>query len=259
MDADGSNQAVIYEEYFTARFGISWAPDGTSIVWAGTTWIPNNPSTMGVWRIDVNVVDGTPQGSNLQQLVTDAECDSWCNSAAWSPLGDEIIYVGGDDTSNNWWIYSIPANGGTPEIIYEGNEIDINLQSLTWSSDGTRIAFIGTEMSTSEKFIRIIERATGTVTHTLLKGMYDLFMIEWARGPDTLLIHASGPTMIYTMDIDHAIPTPIIEGKLPCWSPDNSEFVYMFTGRKGGIGIYDLSTGETNKIAKNGEWPDWRR
>jgi len=255
MNDDGSNQAMIYEEYFTAWGGFSWSPDGESITWAGYT---GSPMMFGVWRIDVIVVDGKPQGSNLQQLVSDVDCHL-CTSAAWSPLGDEIVYVAGDETSNNWWIYAIPAEGGTPQMVYEGNEIGINLRSLTWSSDGTRIAFIETEMSTGDKCIKIIERATSTVTHTLLKGLYDLGGVDWARGLDTLVFFAEGPTMIYTMDIDTETPIPIVEGKSPSWSPDNTEFVYVTSGRKSEISIFDMTTGETTKLTKGGGMPDWRR
>ena len=254
MNDDGSNQVVIYEEYFTPWGGFSWSPDGRSITWAGRM----SPSVYGVWRIDVNVVDGVPQGSNLQQLVSSADC-YLCTSAAWSPLGDEIVYVAGDQTSNNWWIRTIPPTGGTPETVYEGLEISINLRSLTWNSDGTRIAFIETEMSTGDRCINIIERTTGTVTHTLLKGLYALAGVDWARGIDTLAFSAEDPEITYTMDIDTETPIPVVEGKLPSWSPDNTKLAYMTLGRKGGVSTIDLATGGTTELAKGGQMPEWRR
>jgi Tol biopolymer transport system component len=263
MNEDGSNQATIIEEDIFDVWGkLSWSPDGGAIAWAGQMcgygW--------GVWRIDVDVVDGVPQGSNLQQLVDESDCGrlAWC--AAWSPLGDEIAFAVAEAASNNWFIKVVPAEGGPVEIIYESHEMAINLWSLTWSSDGTRIAFVATDGPEDpdpprETYIAIIERETGTVT-TLLKGEFQHVWIEWARGLDILLvsIESPAPTRIYTVDINNPTLVEIVEGEYPCWSPDNTKFVYYTHERKKTItAVYDLETGEIDKILNEGSRPDWRR
>jgi len=266
MNADGSNQAEVFKGNSTWNFyprgGFSWSPDGDSITWAGEWWFPTGgPASFGVWRLDVTMVDGVPQGSNLQQLVSHEEC-YLCSSAVWSTNGNEIIYSGLDYQSNNWWIESISPEGGTSERFYETLEVNTNIRSLTWNSDGTRIAFVEREMSTGDKYIKIIERSDGSAVTDLVKGQYDLQAVDWARGVDTLAFSAEGPRMIYTIDIATGIPVSVVDGDTPCWSPDNTELVYLEFNRRGrpsGIYNIDLTSGETTELSTSGIMPEWRR
>jgi Tol biopolymer transport system component len=243
------------EDGFSIWGGFSWSPDGGSITWAGYLGTMAND---GVWRIDVTVVGGEPQGSNLQQLVSSEDVD-FVISAAWSPLGDEIVFAHGDQTSNHWWIKSVPATGGPLTTIYSGNEIGINPRGLTWSSDGSQIAFDEVDIVSEEHYIKIIDRATGTVTHTLVEGQYSLYRLEWARqGVDTIVFEDEATETIYTIDIDTEVVEPVTAGLNPCWSPDNTCITYRTTGRKTDIYKIELSSGDTTKLAR-GLMPNWRR
>jgi hypothetical protein len=108
----------------------------------------------------------------------------------------------------------------------------------------------------------ILERATGTITHTLLKGEFQNFWIEWARGLDTLIMSAGEPYGFYTVDIDD--PTPVliteVEGYNPCWSPDNTKFVYRNQERrKPAMAVFDMETQESERLVSGDGAPDWRR
>lgn len=263
MNADGSNQVVIYsQEYHKFSGSPSWSPDGNSIAWCGYTYTPNVPGKdYGVWRIDVEIIDGVPQGSNLQQLVSLSEYGSYYR-ASWSPLGDEIAYFVRLYDPNAWKIDAVPAAGGTPYNIYtapEGHALD---PGTTWSSDGTRLAVEGGEVAAGDegRSTMIIERATGEVIDTLLPGL-DVAGLDWARqGSDVLAFHMGG--MIHTVDIDTEIVVPITEGCCASWSPDNSKIVYKQPGGKPNtkrISVYEFSTGNIDRLA-DGIWgPDWRR
>jgi len=262
MNADGSNQAVISQEENLRIVGSpSWSPDGNSIAWCGYTYIPDVPGQdYGVWRIDIEIVDGVPQGSNLQQLVSESEEGSFYR-AAWSPLGNEIAYFVRLYDPNAFKIDAVPAAGGTPYNIYtapEGQGLDLG---LTWSSDGTRLAIEGGEIAAGVEgmSVMIIERATGVVMQTLLTGL-DVAELDWARqGSDILAFHKDG--MIYTVDIDTETVVPITEGCCASWSPDNSKMVYKQPASKPNtknISIYEFSTGNINGLA-HGTRPDWRR
>jgi Tol biopolymer transport system component len=179
--------------------------------------------------------------------------------AAWSPLGHEIAFVSGDQTSNHWWIRIVPAEGGTLETIYAGNEIGINIRSLTWNTAGTHIAFIETDISSAERYIKIIERDTGDVIDTMLTGQYQLFRVDWARqGVDTLVFDDEWTESIYTIDIDTGSVETVTEGLNPCWSPDNSDLAFRTTGRKPTLVKYDISTGDITDL-KGGSNQGWRR
>lgn len=269
MNADGSNQAVIFEgENYRITDNPSWSPDGNSIAWTGYTFIPKVPGyNFGVWRIDIEIIDGVPQGTNLQQLVSESE-DGWISSAAWSPNGDEIAYnhrIYATDTHPTIdKINAVSPSGGTPYNIYtapEGYALMVT-SGLTWSSDGTRLAVIGGDLSNFEESILIIERASGMVTRTLLTGQFDMARPDWARQGSNIIAFqdTSGSRMFYTVDIDTETVVPIREDHNPSWSPDNSKIVYVYTTRKGHhtLYTYEFSTQEITELAE-GNTPDWGR
>jgi Tol biopolymer transport system component len=271
MNADGSNQAVIVEmEDFSMSRGLSWSPDGNSIAWTGFSYVPNVPGgwIFGVWRVDVEIIDGVPQGTNLQQLTVEEGDDEFLSSVAWSPLGDEIAYmVHRWDTTHVYSIEAVSTTGGTPYVIYtapEGEGLMIS-NGLAWSSDGTQLAACGGEIPAGYDgaSIMIIDRASGTVTDRLLTGQYHKGGLNWARqGVNEILFHDSGGTgMIYTVDIDTENVVPVVEGSNPSWSPDNYMIVYMqrINRKKISISTYEFSTGTIIQLANNGVTPDWRR
>ncbi|MFQ6107434.1 MAG: TolB family protein [Thermoplasmata archaeon] len=261
MNDDGSNQAVVFEGYFGYN-SLSWSPDAKSLAWSGYKYVPNVPGyDHGVWRIDVNVVDGEPQGSNLQRLVTPPGEDHYIGGAAWSPLGDEIAYmVRISDTESG--IDAVPATGGTPYRIYTSPDGFGVLagSDVTWRSDGSRLAFISVEISVARS-IMIIDRATGTVTHSLLTGQFHFSGLDWAQGVDSLIFDDGNSGMIYTVDIGTETAEPVVTGSLPSWSPDNSKIVYQqqLNRRKHKISTYEFSTGDITPLAKGPARSDWRR
>jgi Tol biopolymer transport system component len=268
MNADGSNQAVIYEwDGITVSSKPSWSPDGNSIAWSHAEGSPYTISR--VWRIDVEVVDGVPQGTNLQQLVIASNGEHFSN-AVWSPFGNEIAYLVNPYSPYLMRIDGVPALGGLPYTIYTAPEGQGLTSGLAWSSDGTQLATIGGEMSAGVEgmSIMIIDRATGTVTHNLLTGQFDFARVDWARqGSNELVFHDKGGLrMIYKVDIDTETVVLVVEGSNPSWSPDNSMIVYFQpeSGKgpnkvKSGIRTYEFSTGEITLIASPGKAPDWRR
>ncbi|UCG69530.1 MAG: hypothetical protein JSV09_00455, partial [Thermoplasmata archaeon] len=65
MNADGSNQAVVYTADYIGN--PTWAPDGSAIAFL----MQQEDYTYDLWRIDVSVVNGEPQGSNPTELTQD--------------------------------------------------------------------------------------------------------------------------------------------------------------------------------------------
>ncbi len=256
MNDDGTNQAMIYQEYFNC-WGISWSPDATSLAWCGYTYVPNVPESRidGVWRIDVTVVDGVPQGSNLQLLVN----GFFFRGPAWSPLGDEIAFAEVPDGPGQDELCVVPADGGPTQVIYTSPSGCTMIKSPTWNSAGTHMAFAEVEESTGDRYMKVIEKTTGMTTHTLLKGQFYIEWVDWARqGSNTLAFYDAGT--IYTVDIEIGTATSVLEGGiLPSWSPDNSKIVYQKTGRKPKICSFEFSTGDITTLTNDGSLPDWRR
>ena len=263
MNADGSNRVTVLSG--TAVNDISWSPDATQVALARVF----SDSRNGIYVLDIGVVNGVPQGSSLRQVVS---CNCWF--VAWSPLGSELAYTRTGAVPRT--VEVVSSAGGTPTVLYDGG--GGTLQHVTWSSDGTRIAFIEQDAVTFERSIKILERSTGTVTHTLLKGQYYLSGLDWARqGLDTLAFKNGGelPDRIYTVEIGSGTVTPVVASLYcgyPSWSPDNTKLVYCVRTSNGNgpsngnvqyLQTVSLSTGQTQTLTstKNGwAWaPDWRR
>jgi Tol biopolymer transport system component len=258
MNDDGSNQTVVYGGRV---FQPSWSPDGHSIAFLEAPG--GQPRLM---RIDVTVVNGVPQGSNPTQL-NQGDCGG-CSHPAWSPGGDEIVVSGSaDDPAGR--LFVIPASGGAVQTLYTP-PAGYAAKYPTWSPDGTRIAFV--EGGMGETAIKILDRATGTVTNTLLQGQFVIGYLDWARTQDTLAFEAdpySGSPgsdgSLYTLDVPlpgQPAGTPsfvISDASSPSWSPNDTQIVFdtshtaPFKVKK-----ITLATGVV-KILANSASPDWRR
>jgi len=255
MNADGSNRVTVLSG--TAVNDVSWSPDATHVALARVYPDLRN----GIYVLDIGVGSGVPQGSNLRQVVS---CNCWF--VAWSPLGAELAFTRTGAVPRT--VEVVSSAGGTPMVLYDGG--GGTLQHVTWSSDGTRVAFIEQDAVTFERSIKIVERSTGTVTHTLLQGQYYLSSLDWARqGVDTLAFNngAEDPSRIYRIDIDSRVVTPVVTARLcgyPSWSPNNGKIVYCERSGKGNrqtdsILTIDIATGLKQTLATNAWAPDWRR
>ncbi len=263
MNADGSNQAVVLDEAEYPGFEVSgapsWSPDGASLAFAGYY---NTDGTWGLFILDIAVVNGVPQGSGFRQIVSDADCNS-CHHPVWSPTGNEIAAVRNPNFVGPKTIFVVSPEGGPVETIYSLPYGTGTPRCPTWSSDGTRLAFWQAASQTIWS-IKVLERASGIVTHTLLEGQFEgPGDLDWARQDvDTLAFPngAEDPVRTYTVDIDTEEVTSLVDGCFPTWSPDNSKLALITTkGRRSSISSFDIASGELTQLARSGTFPDWKR
>ncbi|MBU1600227.1 right-handed parallel beta-helix repeat-containing protein, partial [bacterium] len=100
--------------------GIAWSPDGS--------WIAYSHDN-GIYKV-------SPNGGSPTTIITSTT--GHFNNIAWSPDGSWIAYRYYDWQNNNRGIYVIPAEGGSPLIVYESDDW---IGDLCWSPDSTKIAF----------------------------------------------------------------------------------------------------------------------
>lgn len=256
MNDDGSNKTVVFSEGNLPRMP-SWSPGADSIAF-----------TRGgeLWRIDVAVVDGVPQGSNLTKLL-DRALDP-----QWSPLGNEIAFSEGFTANPPSSLFAIPASGGSPVELYAAPE-GHSVRWPAWSPDGTELAFVEFDgenaQSTTTQSIRILDVALGTVVTTVFAvgAEYDIKALDWARTQDKLAFYllrrdGSEPNVVFTLDITTEELVLVAEGFAPTWSPDDTRLAY--NNMTGKLLTVDLATGAITKLSQGTRarapiWPDWRR
>lgn len=255
MNADGSNQAVVYE-----TGGLSaqqtWSPNGDAIAFL------DGAGRRDLWRINISVVDGTPQGSDPYRLIQNTYY-----SPAWSPLGDKIAFTRGLNDPP-WLIQTVPATGGAVETIYTAPE-GYWVLDLTWRSDGSQLAFVELNTNNNQKSIVVLDLSDGSTTTVYGPVTGSVHHLDWARTQDVLAFirGQDGNLAVVTLDMTEENPTPQVvydgEGSSPSWSPDDSQLV--FGGRVcckgksyGAVFVYEFSTGNLVELSR-GYYPDWSR
>ncbi len=242
MNADGSNRADVYHG---PRFGVglrnpSWSPDGGSIALKDGS---------ALWRVDVAVVDGEPQGSNPTRLLDYISGGpEWSPAGEGSPMEDMILFTGSTT------LEVIPAAGGSTQTLYTA-PTGHTVRNPTWSPTGDRIAF--QEWDGDNYALKIL--VVGSDVTTVLAPFAGTNCLDWARTKDILAFHQNDE--IYTLDISTKETTKIVAGKYPSWSPDDSQLVLISTSKKtaGSIVAYEFATGEITKLVGGGGMPDYSR
>lgn len=255
MNADGSNQATVLSYNYIKQ--ITMSPDGSAVA-TQVSVRRGDQYFHDLWRIDISIVDGEPQGSEPIELVQDIG-----HCPAWSPQGDVIAFI--RSPGNNNQILTVPADGGDVEAIYTAPD-GYRVHYPTWNSDGSKMAF--TQGSGGQGSLIILDLSDGSTTSiNMPEENNGIGFLDWARTKDVLAfryVSLSGISYVYTLDLTETSPTPQMlledgDPDSPSWSPDDTQLVFERTYKNARrVSIYDFSTGEIEDLAK-GRFPDWTR
>src|ERR1700676_158022 len=128
-------------------------------------WVAYNDASDGtMWR---SKVDGTQK---LQLVFPPMQA----YLPRWSPDGKQIAFFG-HPPGEPWQIYLIPAEGGTPELIYRSatNSADPN-----WSPDGKSLAFGENSLNNQGSAIYVLDLKTRKASK--LPGSDGLYSPRWS-------------------------------------------------------------------------------
>ncbi|MEN6310281.1 MAG: S9 family peptidase [Acidobacteriota bacterium] len=129
--ASGSVKAVTGAPYAVVDF--AWSPDGAQIAFATQP----SPRIRDMYKTDIAVVD--LRTGAVRDLVKRDGIDTY---PRWSPDGRRIAFFstgGMTGWIGNWYVYIVPAEGGTPRNL--SPKFDEFIFAPRWSADGRAILF----------------------------------------------------------------------------------------------------------------------
>jgi eukaryotic-like serine/threonine-protein kinase len=140
-----------------SAMGLDFSRDGE--------WVAYNDVSDGtMWR---SKVDGTQK---LQLVFPPMQA----YLPRWSPSGKQIAFFG-HPPGEPWQIYVVPAEGGTPELIFRST---INSADPNWSPDGKSLAFGENSLNNQGSAIYVLDLKTRTPTK--LPGSDGLYSPRWS-------------------------------------------------------------------------------
>ena len=126
-----------------SAMGVDFSHDGE--------WVAYNDGSDGtMWRSKVD-------GSQKLQLVF---APMVAYLPRWSPDGKQIAFFG-HPPGEPWQIYVVPAEGGTPELLYRS---ETNLADPSWSPDGKSMAFGENSLNNQGSAIYVLDLKTQKAT-----------------------------------------------------------------------------------------------
>jgi eukaryotic-like serine/threonine-protein kinase len=188
-----------------SAMGLDFSRDGE--------WVAYNDASDGtMWR---SKVDGTQK---LQLVFPPMSA----YLPRWSPDGKQLAFFG-HPPGQPWQIYVVPAQGGTPELVYSNGT---NLADPTWSPDGKSLAFGGNSLNNQGSAVYILDLKTRTASK--LPGSDGLYSPRWS--PDGRYIAAIPLDSLKLMLFDLNSQTWAERAKIfvayPTWSRD-SRYIYF--------------------------------
>jgi len=173
MNADGSDQHLVFAERDYAENRPSFSPDGTKVVFAHCQLLVGDGDTCAIYTVGV---DGT--GLNA---ITSFQRDTTARSPMYSPDGKTIAFILSNDTAHGFLgvTYLIDADGSNLRRITEPEPCLIRPD---WSPDSTQITTFAHFCNPQNETIAVMD-ADGTHLKYLTDNGKDYFNGPHDRNP----------------------------------------------------------------------------
>ena len=122
-------------------FNAAWSPDGTRVIFEGIAPVPGHPAFRRILVVGAD-------GRGLRLLPGWAVSGGFFSgNVAWAPDGSDLVFAGRTASDERRGLYRVAADGSaTPRRIAIRAAVRSPAQ-LTWSPDGSRLAFSETGWS----------------------------------------------------------------------------------------------------------------
>ena len=214
-----------FEQFIAVRRyqpALSFSPDGSEIA-----YITNTSGQYNLWK--------QPSGGGYPIQLT-LFIDQAVRDVAWSPDGSTIAFTADRDGNEFKQVYTIPANGGLPELITPAEGVRHELSATPWSPDGSQLAYGGNDRSAADVDVQIRDQATGESRRVVDYGGYYI-PVGWSPDGQTMTVvefRSNTDMDIHTVSVqdEEMVLQTAHEGEatfLPGpWSHDGSGF-YVLT------------------------------
>jgi Tol biopolymer transport system component len=196
-------------------------------------------------------VDGSSIGGDIHGL-------------AFSPDAAEIAFSA-KPIDGAPMIYTVPATGGVAKPLIDEGPLEIH--DVTWSPDGTKIAYYGWDPTYRMPYQIFSVPSRGGLPTPISDDPWDLYDPDWS--PDgTQIVYSArdlqGNTALYTISPTGGTPTLLYDppgsepAVKPDFSPDGTKVAFLGAGEAGSGGngaIYTIPTngGTPTKVADGGQ------
>jgi Tol biopolymer transport system component len=208
MNADGSNQRVVYASEDVASLDLALSPDGSTIAFTKVT----SGSSEQLFTVRA---DGRHLRLLTPQRPHEPATDTW---PSWSPDGRTIAFESSRDqalTGNNWSLFSVDVRTRMVERIIPAslnNDLEPN-----WSPDGSKLTFLRT-FGYPDYRIYTVNR-DGSGEQQILGDFTAVEAPVWSPDGSEILYHGVGGLWLVNADgsNSHQLVSSVIRGY--SWEP----------------------------------------
>jgi TolB protein len=231
-------------------FDPRWAPYGNRIVYDGRSASRDRP---GIWVMNAN-------GGAKQRVIGRRG-----SNADWAPGGGELVYVRATRLGHQrLHIYSFATGESHPVDV----ESDVYAESPTWSADGQRIAFTGSDDSDEDGLADLYTVRTDGTDLTQVTNTPSLWeeRVDWSPRGGRLLYGTysinNDCTALHTIrpdGTDHRrLRAAGCSAMEPVWSPGGRRIAaFRVTARGSGVWVMSRD-GSPRHFAVDGYLADWQ-
>lgn len=192
------------------------------------------------YRCDVDVCLVDPANPSAVTNLTNNGSETYDEEPVWSPSGDRVAFVSQRAGIQNIFVMNPDAPGQTVNVATQLTHYSdsSSIYELTWSPDGTRVAYEREQGAYRQIFLVAADGSTLTPLSIASPGEHPSFSPDGGK-----IAFSKGAEQVWTTNADGSNAIAPIAGALghdPSWSPDGTFIAYDHKNEQFGLN-YDVN------------------